>query len=198
MLDRDARLAATLGVVGIGFALTLALVALVAALGHDWEAALRDANASPDGTPLAGTISNLGVAMMAVALGAFALRIRRRWTLGAAWMTFFCAVFLVDDFFTIHENLPAPEVLLFAVIGMVYAMAWLRYADEAGTWRVWPIVMVFVCFAASIFFDVVYFRIALALELSVAASNLFEDTAKIAGIFTLAAFGLGEARAARG
>jgi hypothetical protein len=197
MIDMTAGPGPTLRVAALGLLIVAGLVALVAALGHDWEAALRDPNASPPGTPWAGSISSVGVAMVTVALVAMALRTVRRWTLGAAWMTFFCAVFLVDDYFTIHENLPAPEVLLFAVIGMVYAMAWLRYADAAGTWRVWPILVVFALFATSIFFDVVYARVAVATGLSEAVGNLLEDCAKFAGIFTLMSFALGEARAAR-
>ena len=196
MVDRDAGVAASLRVTLTGVVIVSCLVVLIATLGYDWQAAIRDPATSPPGTPLAGAISTLGVVMMTVAMVAFALRSLRRWALGPAWMAFFCAVFAVDDYFTLHENQPTPEVLLFGLIGLVYGVAWLRYAGEAGTWLVWPVVMVFACFATSIGFDVVYARLVPPGGVAEAIGTLLEDSAKFAGIFTLMVFGLGEARAA--
>jgi hypothetical protein len=126
-----------LGVVGAAAALLLGLEAL----GVDTSELTRDPGAVAELPQHVGLISTLGVMLWAAAAGACLLAARALATRGgdsrrAEFLLVtgvLLAVLGIDDGLQVHENIPmyapVPEVVLYALFGMVVALYSIRYLD---------------------------------------------------------------------
>lgn len=186
----------TLTVLVVGLTFALAVVIGLYLSGFDAVAAVRDGGLST--RPEAGLISNLGIALMALAGLTALVGAVKASSIPLGVLGLFCCLFTLDDALMIHEQLGAWEFLAFATHGALAVLtAYLFWtADERLPW---PILITIGAFAISVVFDVLWGGfVGLIMPPGEASSFLrragyiLEDVPKFGGILVLTSFAIGE------
>lgn len=152
-------MAATIRMLLIGGVVLVMLCALGLQFGFSPPELLRDPDATGIAHRAAGSISNLGVAMMGIAavctLAAAALRRDGRMLFLAVFA--FSAIFALDDGLMFHDELGAWEFGVYAAYGfLALAIGGLIVAERAGPPFSWPYLAFFACFIASALVDLIW------------------------------------------
>ncbi|MFD0982668.1 hypothetical protein [Tropicimonas aquimaris] len=201
-LTRQSGLRGSLIVLFVGLCVAFTMVIGLYLAGFDAVAALRDRNLSD--APEAGLISDLGILVMAFAGVTAAIEAWRSANLPLGILALFCWLFALDDALRIHEAFGPLESAIFALYGLLAALALFLFR-KPGAPLTWPIIVAIAAFAFSVSIDVLWVWLVENLQTPVQTKHLLhrigivlEDVPKFGGILVLSSFAIGEAFLVRG
>lgn len=160
----------------------LALTILLELNGYEYHVLFRDRIISD--APMAGLLSDFGIALMAIVAIASAVTWKTTRNPGHLLLAIFAANFSLDDALMFHERLGDMEIFLLGLHGLLFALSYLAFRQLI----IWPLLFVGLCFATSIVADL----LPQLHSLSWMPYFLLEDGSKLCGIVLLTAFAFSE------